>query len=151
MLMVTTGCGSSSNQQTLTLIQEPGPVKSIVSDHNPNDDAGDEYAFEGPILKDGKPYGVMLGTITTLFAGIESWHPESEARLLTAVFDLPGGQISVVGATYRTPDGAQGDFKSLTRPVVGGSGGYLNARGEVTTTYNESDDTYTHVITYSTD
>ena len=151
MLMLITGCGAGSSKKTLTLTQEPGPVKDVAMDTNPQANAGDEYVFEGPVLKDGKPYGVMLGTITTLFAQMKDWRPDSEARLLTAVYDLPDGQISVVGATYYTPTAKQGEFEEFTRPVVGGTGAYLNAHGEVTTTFNASDGTYMHVITYSTD
>ena len=151
ILPLLTGCGAGSSQKTLTLVQEPGTVKDVAMNTDPTAAAGDQFVFEGPVKKDGKPYGVMLGTITTLFSHVADWHPESEARLLTAVFDLPDGQISVVGAVHYTPDAKEGDFQSLTRPVVGGTGAYVNAHGEVTTTYNKSDNTYTHVITYSTD
>ncbi|NBP86330.1 MAG: hypothetical protein EBU54_14510, partial [Mycobacteriaceae bacterium] len=118
---------------------------------DPSGDPGDQFAFEGPVLKDGKAYGVMLGTITKEFGNVKTWHPKSEARLVTAVFDLPGGQISVLGASSYTPGAPAGDFTRETRAVVGGTGTYLNAHGELTTTYSKSANLYTHVITYSTD
>ena len=149
--VVLAGCGAGSSQKTLTLVQEPGTVKDVAMDTNPKEPAGDVYVFEGPVTKDGKEVGVMLGSITTLFPEMKSFDPKVEDRLLAAVFDLSDGQISVLGSTPYSPNAAQGDFQSLTRPVVGGTGAYLNAHGEVTTTFNKSDNTYTHVITYSTD
>jgi hypothetical protein len=149
--LITLAVGCGSDQQVLTLTQEPAPVKEVAINTDPNGDPGDQFVFEGPVLKDGKAYGVMLGTITKEFAHMKTWHPKSEERLVTAVFDLPGGQISVLGASSYAPGASEGDFTSETRAVVGGTGTYLNAHGEVTTTYNKSANLYTHVITYSTD
>lgn len=89
------GCGSGGSTFTLT---SPGAeVTRVDLDVNPAGDAGDINVFEGPVLKDGAPYGSMMGTMTKVGSIGDGWNTEREERLLTAVYDLPDGQISVLG------------------------------------------------------
>ena len=63
-------------------------------------------------------------------------HPRQE-RLLIAVFDLPQGQISVLGVSdYREGDLLLPAGEPVTRAIVGGTGAYVGVDGEVTTVRN---------------
>lgn len=143
LLAGATGCGSS--ERVLTLTQQPDPVKLVTVDANQAGHAGDVYVFEGPVLKDGRVFGAMVGTLTRLGPGLPDWHSEREERLITAVFDLEDGEISIEGVSYYAPDAKLRMDQPEVRAVVGGTGAYIGARGEVTTTHN-ADGSYTHVI-----
>ena len=143
LLVSATGCGSG--ERVLTLTQQPDPVKLVTVNANQAGHAGDLYVFEGPVLKDGKVFGAMVGTLTRLGAGLPAWHDEREDRLISAVFDLEDGQISIEGVSYYAPDAGPQMSQPEVRAVVGGTGAYIGARGEVTTTRN-ADGSYTHVI-----
>lgn len=143
--LVLAGC--SSSQTTLVLTQVSGDdVELNALDLNPSGDAGDLTTFEAPITKEGQPYGSLMGTMTkvgSLGAGLNT---EREERMLTAVFDLPEGQISVLGVSYYE----EGDLllpagEPVTRAIVGGTGAYVGIDGEVTTVRNE-DGSYTHTL-----
>lgn len=139
-----TGC--APQQQTLILVQPLNSSKQVLLDSNPAGDPGDSTAFESVLEKDGKYFGGMLGTTTKVSAMPASIVPGSEERLLTAIFDLLDGEISVSGITHYNPTATRLDLlKPVTRAITGGTGAYVGVRGEVTTTRNE-DDTFTHVL-----
>ena len=139
------GCGSS--QETLVLTQLEGEsVRLTALEHNESGTAGDETVFEGPVEKDGQPYGAIMGSMLKVGAFGEGWREDREERMLTAVFDLPDGQISVLGVSYYF----EGDEllpagEPVTRAIVGGTGEYVGIDGEVTTVRNE-DGSYTHTL-----
>lgn len=143
--LVLSGCTSS--QTTLVLTQVSGDdVELNGLDLNPSGDAGDLTTFEAPIAKDGEPYGSLMGTMTKVGSIGAGLNTEREERMLTAVFDLPEGQISVLGVSYYM----DGDLllpagEPVTRAIVGGTGEYVGIDGEVTTVRNE-DGSYTHTL-----
>lgn len=144
-VIVLAGCASSST--SLTLTQAPDAVILTPMDVNANGDAGDVTVFETPILKDGEPFGVLHGTMTKVSALEEGERTDREERMLAAVFDLPDGQISVMGISYYVPDATLlEDGKPVVRAIVGGTGAYLGVKGEVATTRN-ADNSYTHELT----
>lgn len=138
-------CGSG--EETLTLMQRSDdPVELVAIDANPSGDAGDFTTFEAGLYRDDQPYGAVMGTMTKVGALGAGARPDREERLLIAVYDLPGGQISAQGISYYLdgdlllPEGTP-----MTRAIVGGTGDYVGVDGEVTTTRN-ADDSYTHVL-----
>lgn len=144
--LVLAGCNSS--QTTLVLTQVSGDdVELNALDLNPSGEAGDLTTFEAPIAKDGEPYGSLMGTMTKVGSIGAGLNTQREERMLTAVFDLPEGQISVLGVSYYL----EGDLllpagEPVTRAIVGGTGDYVGIDGEVTTVRNE-DGSYTHTLT----
>jgi hypothetical protein len=67
--------------------------------------------------------------------------------MVTAVFDLPDGQISVLGVSYYYEnDQLLPSDQPVTRAIVGGTGRYVGVDGEVTTVRNENG-SYTHTLT----
>lgn len=146
-VLAITGC--SSSVQSLTLTQASGAVELTPVDLNSAGDAGDMTAFETPILKDGESFGSLLGTMTKVSALEQGLNQNREERLLTAVFDLPDGQISVQGLSYYVPSEAVlPEGKPMTRAIVGGTGAYFGITGEVETTRN-ADDSYTHHLRFT--
>lgn len=143
---VLVGCGSGGS--TFTLNQVPGDqVQRTDLDLNPAGDAGDVTTFEGPVTKDGEPFGSMMGTMTKVGAMGDGWNTDREERMLTAVFDLPDGQISVLGVSYyKESDRRLPTAEPITRAIVGGTGAYMGVDGEVTTVHND-DGSYTHTFT----
>lgn len=143
--LMLTGC--STSQTTLVLTQVSGDdVELNALDLNPSGDAGDLTTFEAPIAKDGQPYGSLMGTMTKVGSIGAGLNTEREERLLTAVFDLPQGQISVLGVSYyREGDILLPAGEPVTRAIVGGTGEYVGVDGEVTTVRNE-DGSYTHTL-----
>lgn len=103
--------------------------------------------YEADLTRDGKPFGRLLGTIVK-----SDVTPDSsgvEVRLRTLVFDLPEGQVVAIGASeYQLPlvVGVPALRKASTIAIVGGTGTYAAARGEVATIRNP-EGTYDHVLT----
>jgi hypothetical protein len=137
----------SSSEETLTLTQSKGDSVVLTAlELNPSGVAGDTTVFEGPVERDGEPYGSIMGSMTKVGALGAGWREDREERMLTAVFDLPNGQISVLGVSYYV----EGDEllpagEPVTRSIVGGTGDYVGIDGEVITVRNE-DGSYTHTL-----
>ena len=114
----------------LTLVQEVG-VDALIPAPN---GFGTVAVFESNLTRNGKPFGTFTGT--TLKTDVTPGDPAGERRLRTFVFDLPKGQIVAIGTgLYSTP---QSEVPALVKPttiaIVGGTGDYLGARGQVTST-----------------
>ena len=138
-------CGLS--EKTLVLTQASGDnVELNALDLNPSGAAGDVTTFEAPIAKEGQPYGSLMGTMTKVGSIGAGLNKKREERLLIAVFDLPQGQISVLGVSYyREGDLLLPAGEPVTRAIVGGTGAYVGVDGEVTTVRNQ-DGSYTHTL-----
>lgn len=95
--------------------------------------------------KSGAAAGKLTGSITTI-AGSRNGVAGS-ARHRELIFDLPKGQLVALGNSLY-PEGAteMDQNKPVTIAIVGGTGRYLGARGEVKTNRN-ADGTYRHVLT----
>jgi len=144
-LLLLTACGKS--QETFKLVQRSDdPVELTNLDLNPNGYSGDVTTFVAGVYRNGKPFGHMMGTITAVGSTGKGSRPDREERLLTAVYDLPGGQISALGISYYLKgDKLLPQGESMTRAIVGGTGQYMGVDGEVTTTRNR-DNSYTHIM-----
>ena len=140
------GAGCDSHVKTMILTQPTEEANLKLLETNPMGDIGDVTVFEAPIKRDGKPYGSLMGTMTKVGALGQGTHPNREERMLTAVFDLPNGQISILGVSFYKKKATYLPSKEpMTRAIVGGTGSYVGIDGEVTTTHNP-DGSYTHII-----
>ena len=138
--------GCQPKNEVIILTQPPKAVTLKPLDLNPQGRIGDMSGFEAPVQNNGKPYGHVMGMMTRVGDLKSGSRPDREERMLTAVFDLPSGQISVLGISYYTQDARVLQKRvPMTRAIVGGTGRYVGVDGEVTTTHN-ADDSYTHVI-----
>jgi hypothetical protein len=139
--------GCTPQVSVITLTQVSGAdVELTELDLNPSGDSGDVTTFEAPVAKDGQPYGSFMGTMTKVGSIGAGWNIEREERMLTAIFDLPEGQISVLGISYyKKSDRLLETGAPETRAIVGGTGKYVGVDGEVTTVRNENG-SYTHTL-----
>jgi hypothetical protein len=138
----------SDRLEIMFLTQATFSSKLIPVDANRDGDLGDFFVFESPLLKEGKPFGEMFGTMTKVGELGHGTHPDREYRLLNSVFDLPDGEIAVQGLSFYLPSQpALNMQEAVSRAIVGGTRAYAGIRGEVITTHND-DDTYTQELRY---
>ena len=101
--------------------------------------------FSAPLTNaKGAPFGEVVGGLNTFDITLEQLKSETRYRELT--FILPGGQIVANGTSEYV--GADTELQAnapVTIAVIGGTGKYIGARGEVTTRRN-SDGTYRHIL-----
>jgi hypothetical protein len=109
--------------------------------HEPGQDAagadGSVTFFKAKLTRSGKRFGTLSGSIVT--HDIVAEGANQETRLRTLVFELPKGQIVAKGVTtYRTgPDFVPLDPREpAVIPIIGGTGAYFGATGELRTTRN---------------
>ncbi|MCX5640766.1 MAG: hypothetical protein NT059_08155 [Planctomycetota bacterium] len=130
--------------KTITLMQA---VPVLLHDEGSAGSAsGDTTFYKADLKKGGQAFGTLSGRINT--HDIADVDANFEIRMRQLIFDLPGGQIVAMGSsTYPTgPDfiplqvGA-----STTIAIVGGTGEYFGAKGELVTT-RKADGTYKQVI-----
>jgi hypothetical protein len=128
--------------QTLIIKQQPPvlePVDLLVAGHS----HGDMLAFEAAITADDGAVGTLRGILITVDLPNEG--DGFEDRIGQIVFDLgAGNSIVVAGASvYAEATAEMTANKPQVRVVIGGTGNFLGARGQVTTARN-SDGTYEH-------
>lgn len=101
--------------------------------------------FSAPLsIAKTKKSGEIVGRLTVLDIGGEQG--TSQTRYRDISFLLPGGQIIAAGASeYVTSQIELQLSRPVTIAIIGGTGKYLGARGEVTTRRN-ADGTYQHRV-----
>jgi hypothetical protein len=142
LALTAAGCGGSSGT-TLHVVSDNAAVD--VVDLGPHGKSpGDVYAFDGIVRdRDGKQeVGHVYGTQTSI--SLES-DAEVVQTLITYQF---GGEDSItIGGIARYPKGDVGLIPGhrYVRPIIGGTGTYGDARGEVETV-RRSDGRYDQVF-----
>jgi hypothetical protein len=129
-------------KQRIVLLQEAEVVRH---DEGATSARGDATFFKANLKKGGENFGTLSGMIT---AHDIAGGGDNEVRLRQLVFDLPSGQLVAMGSsTYKTGD----DFvplevgRSTTIAIVGGTGDYFGASGQLVTT-RRANGTYRQVI-----
>src|SRR6476660_8592632 len=146
------GCGAhSTNQSTETLtVYEDAPKMSLLDLGAPGNSLGDVYHFSAPLHSErgGPVTGEVIGSKTLVKVATDA-NPNLERRatLLFFTFADNKDQIMAFGAADYSPSAPEFDAaQSVVRPVLGGTGRYMGARGQVTSTRN-ADGSYTQVFT----
>lgn len=127
----------------LVLIQE-APELTTVDLGSEGASLGDLLMFEAALVGEDGLNGNLIGYLLTADLPDDDGQVMEE-RIGSLVFNL-GGDTSIVvhgGSVY--PDGGveMATGTGQVRAVIGGTGDYIGARGQVTTTRNE-DQTYEH-------
>ncbi|MFM8303317.1 MAG: hypothetical protein ACKOA9_03305 [Actinomycetota bacterium] len=146
--LVVTGCADadSSAQRRVFTLRQASPELTQV-DANDAGDLGDELVFSAPLTREGRPFGAVLGVLSNVGSDRQGRIAIAEERLAAVVFDLPAGTISVLSLSYY--DLGQREMtagRPVVRAIVGGTGRYIGARGEVRT-LRRPDGTYQHILT----
>jgi hypothetical protein len=145
-------CGArSTNSSTETFtVYEDAPKMSLLDLGEPGNSPGDVYHFSAPLRssRGGPVTGEVFGS-KTLIKLATGTNPDVENRGTLLFFTFGGhqNQIVVFGITEYSP--SAGEFaagKSVVRPILGGTGKYIGARGQITTTRN-ADGPYTQMFT----
>ena len=122
---------------------------SLLDLRAPGKSLGDVYHFSAPLhsQRGGPVTGEVIGSKTLVkMAADGNANLERRATLLFFTFAEGKDQIIAFGAADYSPSTAEFDAgKSVVRPVLGGTGKYIGARGQVTSTRN-TDGSYTQVF-----
>ena len=126
----------------LTVIQD-APALTDVDIGPKGKSHGDMLAFDATIRSEGGHTGTLRGILFTVMLPGEG-RPH-EGRIGQLYFDLGNGNSLVVtgGTTYLGQNTEMTANAPQVRAVIGGTGEYIGARGQVTTT-RRPDRTYEH-------
>jgi hypothetical protein len=150
--VVITACGAhSTNRSTETFtVYEDAPKMSLLDLGASGNSLGDVYHFSGPLhsQRGGPITGEVIGSKTLVKMATDgNANLERRATLLFFTFADDKDQIIAFGAADYSPAAPEFDAgQSVVRPVLGGTGNYIGARGQVTSTRN-TDGSYTQVFT----
>jgi hypothetical protein len=140
-VIVTIAVKADNSTVTLLTLEQAKPTL-FTYNNAPGEVPGRKTYFAAELTKpSGGAFGLLTGNISSIapVAG----NPE-EARLRTLIFRLPEGQIVAMGNSVYPSGAVEIDPNaSITIAVIGGTGEYLGARGEVVSSRN-ADGTYTH-------
>lgn len=149
------GACSSGDDDTRTLvIEQDAPALASYGGPAGTGPTGDDgtsilkvLAFDARITDPDGTEGVLFGYLLTADLPESGGEGQTEERIGTLVYTFGTSDLIVSGGSSYPATGAemQAD-EPQRRAVVGGTGDYLGARGEVVTVRN-TDGTYTHTFT----
>jgi hypothetical protein len=145
-------CGAHStnpSNETFTVYQD-APKMSLLDLGAPGNSLGDVYHFSAPLHSErgGPVTGEVIGSKTLVKVATDA-NPNLERRATLLFFTFADGkdQIIAFGAADYSPSASEFDAgQPVVRPVLGGTGKYMGARGQVTSTRN-ADGSYTQAFT----
>jgi hypothetical protein len=145
-------CGAHSNSpstETFTIYQD-APKMSLLDLGAPGNSLGDVYHFSAALHSErgGPVTGEIVGSKTLVKMPTDA-NPNLERRATLMFFTFAEGkdQIIAFGAADYSPSTPEFEAdKPVVRPVLGGTGNYMGARGQVTST-RSSDGSYIQVFT----
>jgi hypothetical protein len=150
ILMAACGLRSANSSSETLTVYEDAPTLTHLDLGPPGNSPGDVYHFFAPLHS--KPGGPVIGEVfgsKTLSKVATEANPDSEKRatLLFFTFTDQQDQIIALGVHDYSPTAAEfGAGKPVVRAILGGTGRYMGARGQLTSTRN-ADGTYTQVFT----
>ena len=145
-------CGlrsTNSSIETLTIYQD-APKMKLLDLGEPGNSSGDVYHFFAPLHS--SPSGPVIGEVfgsKTLVKLATDANPNFEQRttFLSFTFNDRQDQIIALGvADYSPTSGEFDQSQPRARAILGGTGRYMGARGQLTSTRN-ADGSYTQVFT----
>lgn len=135
--------GLAAEQQAFSIHQDP-PALNAVDLAIDGSSHGDMLAFEARIVAEDGRSGTLRGILITVDLPDASGDLD-EDRIGQLLFDLGEGNSLVVagGSVYPDASTEMAAGTAQVRAVIGGTGTFLGARGQVTTIRDE-DGTYDH-------
>ena len=146
-------CNShSTNTSTETLtVYEDAPALKPLDLGTPGNSPGDAYYFSAALHSN--PGGPVTGEVfgsKTLVKMASDTNPNSEKRATLLFFTFANGQDQIIafGAGDYPPTAAEFNAgQPVVRAIMGGTGKYIGARGQLTSTRN-TDGSYTQLFTF---
>jgi hypothetical protein len=143
-------CGlrcTSPSSETFTVYQD-APKMSPLDLGAPGNSPGDVYYFSAPLHSSpgGPVIGEVFGSKTLVKPTTANPNLEQRATLLIFDFGNRQDQIVVMGVLDYPP--TAGEFNAgqpVVRAILGGTGKYMGARGQLASTRN-ADGSYTQVF-----
>jgi hypothetical protein len=147
-----TACGAhSTNQSTETFtVYEDAPKMSLLDLGAPGNSLGDVYHFSAPLHSEhgGPVTGEVIGSKTLVKVPTED-NPNVERRATLMFFNFADNKDQIIAFAVADYSPTKPEFEqghSAVRAVIGGTGKYMGARGQITSTRN-TDGSYTQVFT----
>jgi hypothetical protein len=133
--------------RTLVLTQQP-PTLHPVDLHIAGASVADMVLYEASVAGEQEESGMLTGFLITADVPDAETGDVHQDRLGQLSFDLGNGNSLVVAgeAIYPGEDVEMAQNAEQLRAVVGGTGEFMGARGQVETTRND-DGSYRHVFT----
>lgn len=132
-LTLLAGCGGGSEgSQKRKLVLIGGPIKVFQSDVGARGPSrGDTRTFSRPLeTQSGQPAGRLDGTVA-ITDQVRRGGTVREYRVGTVHFTLKDGTIVIGGVYVSTPNSPVPAPEGARRPILGGTGAYRGARGEI--------------------
>ena len=145
-------CGQrSTNSPTETFtVYEDAPTLKLLDLGPPGNSPGDVYHFFAPLHS--SPGGPITGEVfgsKTLIKMATDANPNLETRATVLFFTFTNRQDQIVALGARDYPPTAGEFDAgqpVVRAILGGTGKYMGARGQLASTRN-ADGSYTQVFT----
>lgn len=153
LLTLVASCSPRSTNpstETFTIYQDAPMLTPPLDLGPPGNSPGDAYYFSAALHSSpgGPVTGEVFGSKTLMkVAGLAN--PNSEKRATLLFFTFSGGQDQIIalGTVDYPPTTAEFDpDQPVVRPILGGTGKYIGARGQLTST-RKKDGSYTQVFT----
>ena len=144
-------CSRSTNGSTeIFTVYEDKPTLKLLDLGPPGNSPGDVYHFFATLHSSpgGPATGEVFGSKTLIKMPTDA-NPNLETRATVLFFTFTNrqDQIVAVGATDYPPTAGEFDSnQSVARAILGGTGKYMGARGQLTSTRN-ADGSYKQVFT----
>ena len=145
-------CGlraTNPSTETLTVYQD-APKMKLLDLGEPGNSPGDVYHFFAPLHS--SPGGPVIGEVfgsKTLVKLATDANPNLEQRTTFLCFTFSDRQDQIIALGVADYAPTAGEFeadKPRARSILGGTGKYMGARGQLTSTRN-ADGSYTQVFT----
>lgn len=144
MSAVILGPPASAGEPMVLNIHQDAPILATIDIGNPGSSHGDMLAFEAAVTTENGTKGTLSGILITIDLP-EGSEDVFEDRIGQLVFNLGASDSIVVAgkSIYAEEESEMNTNHPQLRAVIGGTGQFIGARGQVTTIRN-SDGTYEH-------
>jgi hypothetical protein len=138
-------CGGSAGATTVTVSHGPVAAPVLVDGGDAGPSAGDVRYFSFSATSDGGA-AVHFDSVMTTTGIVEGSTDEYRDTRILVTFANPADQLILEGMGVYPGEGSTLRVESsVTRPIIGGSGKYPGATGDVVSTHN-ADGTWTHTF-----
>jgi hypothetical protein len=148
--MVACGLHSTTPPTETFTVYEDAPTLKLLDLGPPGNSPGDVYHFFAPLHS--SPAGPVIGEVfgsKTLIKMATDANPNLETRATVLFFTFANRQDQIVALGAFDYPATAGEFEAgqpVLRAVLGGTGKYMGARGQLTSTRN-ADGSYMQVFT----